>query len=101
MKTEKATAKREANTAHFQSGIEPNANNHTTTEPNEIIPTPEQLNKPKRFSVKTVNGKFCLENSQGELVDKFGQPVETVGDVFFYHNQYKASMAANWLNDQP
>jgi hypothetical protein len=94
MKTEKATAKREANTAHFLSGIE-------HTEPNEIIPTPEQLNKSKHFSVRTVNGKFCLENSQGELVDKFGQPVETVGDVFFYHNQYKASMAANWLNDQP
>ena len=97
MKTEKATSKREAITAHFPSGIE-----HTATnEPNEIIPTPEQLNKPKRFSVKTVNGKFCLENSRGELVDKFGQPVESVGDVFFYHNQFKASMACNWLNEQP
>jgi hypothetical protein len=90
MKTEKATAKRETNTAHFSSEIEPK----------EIIPTPEQM-KPKRFKVKSVNGKFCIENSSGELVTKFGEPVESVGDVFFYHNEFKASMAAKWLNDQP
>jgi hypothetical protein len=94
MKPEKATAKRQANTAHFSSGLE-------HTEPNDIMPTSEQPSKSKRFSVRTVNGKFCVENLNGELVDKFGEPVETVSEVFFYYNEYRASMAANWLNERP
>jgi hypothetical protein len=89
MKPEKATAKRQANTAHFQSEMD------------AISSKLVQPSKSKRFSVRTVNGKFCLENSNGELVDKFGQPVETVSEVFFYYNEYRASMAANWLNERP
>jgi len=98
MKQEKATAKRQANTAHFSSGLDAN---HTIAKPNDIMPTSEQTSKSKRFSVRTVNGKFCLENLNGELVDKFGEPVETVSEVFFYYNEYRASMAASWLNERP
>lgn len=55
--------------------------------------------KPK-FSTKKVNGHWYLVNQNDELVNKFGEPVETVGDAFRYHDEFRANQSCKWLNER-
>lgn len=55
--------------------------------------------KPK-FSTKKVNGHWYLVNQNDELVNKFGEPVQTVGEAFRYHDEFRANQSCKWLNER-
>lgn len=53
-----------------------------------------------KFSTKKVNGHWYLVNQNDELVNKFGEPVETVGEAFRYHDEFRANQSCKWLNER-
>ena len=67
-------------------------------EPVEVS-TVDTESKPK-FSTKKVNGHWYLVNQNDELVNKFGEPVQIVGEAFRYHDEFRANQSCKWLNER-
>lgn len=53
-----------------------------------------------KFITKKVNGHWYLMNQNDELVNKFGEPVQTVGEAFRYHDEFRANQSCKWLNER-
>lgn len=63
------------------------------------VSTVDTESKPK-FITKKVNGHWYLVNQNDELVNKFGDTVETVGEAFRYHDEFRANQSCKWLNER-
>lgn len=64
------------------------------------VDTSEMTESKPKFSTKKVNGHWYLVNQNDELVNKFGEPVETVGEAFRYHDEFRANQSCKWLNER-